>query len=77
YAAAIDSQGNADCEAGQRGYPVMLNHLDPKNRRFESDAHTPGDQGTTWSGLTHVPPGETFTREPSTGPQLPNIPGNN
>jgi hypothetical protein len=77
YAASVSPQGAADCEAGQRGYPVMLNHLDPKQRRLESDAHTPGNQGMNWTGLTHVPPGETFTREPSGGPQLPNIPGNN
>jgi hypothetical protein len=77
YAAAVDNQGNADCEAGQRGYPLMLNHLDPKHRRLESDAHTPGNQGMNWTGLLHVPAGETFTREPSNGPQLPNIPGNN
>jgi virulence factor Mce-like protein len=77
YAAAVDNQGNADCEAGQRGYPLMLNHLDPKQRRFESDAHNPGDQGMNWTGLPHVPKGESFYREPATGPQLPNIPGNN
>ncbi len=77
YAAAVNNQGAADCEAGQRGYPVMLNHLDPKHRRLESDAHTPGNQGMNWTGLASVPAGETFNREPSTGPQLPNIPGNN
>ena len=29
YGAAVDNQGNADCETGQRGYPLKLNHLDP------------------------------------------------
>jgi hypothetical protein len=77
YGAAVDDQGNADCEIGQRGYPKNLNHLDPQGRNFDSDPHTPGDQGPTFTGRTHVPAGETFTRAPSTGPQLPSIPGNN
>ena len=29
YGAAIDNQGNADCETGQRGYPKKLNTLRP------------------------------------------------
>ena len=77
YGAAIDSQGNADCETGQRGFQLKQNYYDNQNRTLVSDAHTPGDQGTTWTGLARVPPGETFSREPSTGPQLPSIPGNN
>jgi virulence factor Mce-like protein len=77
YGAAIDSQGNADCETGQRGFELKQNYYDNQNRTLVSDAHTPGDQGTTWTGLSRVPPGETFSREPTTGPQLPNIPGNN
>jgi virulence factor Mce-like protein len=77
YGAAIDNAGNADCEVGQRGYQLMQNSLDPKGRAFVTDAHTPGDQGTTWTGLSRVPPGETFTRNPLIGPQLPSIPGNN
>jgi hypothetical protein len=77
YGAAIDNQGNADCETGQRGFPLKQNYFDNQNRNFVSDAHTPGDQGTTWTGLSRVPPGETFSRDPSTGPQLPKIPGNN
>src|SRR6202022_4034382 len=76
YGAAVDNQGNADCEAGQRGYPLKLNGADPKGRNFVYDAHVPGNQGTTWSGLTRVPPGETFSRNPTTGPQLPFIPSN-
>ena len=77
YAAAITSNGNADCEVGQRGYQAMQNSLDPQHRSLVSEAHTPGAQGTTWAGLSRVPAGETFSRNPSTGPQLPNIPGNN
>jgi ABC-type transporter Mla subunit MlaD len=77
YAAAIDSRGNADCEVGQRGYQAMQNGLDPQHRSLVSDAYTPGNQGTTWTGLSRVPAGETFSRTPLNGPQLPNIPGNN
>jgi virulence factor Mce-like protein len=77
YGAAVDNQGNADCETGQRGWPRQLNHLDPQHRLFATDAHTPGDQGPTFAGRTHVPAGETFSRNPTTGPQLTSIPGNN
>ena len=54
YAGAVDSNGNADCEVGQRGYPAMPNGLDPQHRSIVSDAHTPGAQGTTWAGLSQV-----------------------
>ncbi len=77
YGAAIDNQGNADCESGQRGYVKKLNHLDPQGRNLDTDAHTPGDQGPTFKGRSHVPAGETFSRSPQTGPQIPSIPGNN
>jgi virulence factor Mce-like protein len=77
YGGAVDDQGNADCETGQRGYVQKLNGLDPEGRDLDTDAHTPGDQGPTFHGLAHVPAGETFSREPTTGPQLPNVPGNN
>ncbi len=76
YAAAIDNQGNADCEAGQRGYPKQLAHLDPQHRNLDTDSHTPGNQGGNWTGLAKVPAGETFTRSPSVGPQNPYIPAN-
>jgi hypothetical protein len=76
YGAAIDNAGNADCETGQRGYPLKLNHLDPQQRNLATDPHTPGDQGPTFNGRTHVPKGETFTRNPQTGPQLPSVPQN-
>jgi virulence factor Mce-like protein len=71
YGAAIDSQGNADCETGQRGFPRQLNYFDPKHRLYDSDQHTPGDQGPTYTGLPRVPKGETFTRSPQIGPQTP------
>jgi virulence factor Mce-like protein len=76
YGAAVDPHGNADCETGQRGYVHMLNHLDPLHRHLDTDSHTPGNQGTTWTGLTHVPKGETFTRIPQLGPVPPYIPQN-
>jgi hypothetical protein len=76
YGAAVDNQGNADCETGQRGYPLKLNHLDPQGRDLATDAHTPGDQGPTYKGVAHVPKGETFSRSPTTGPQLTYIPSN-
>jgi len=77
YGAAVDDQGNADCETGQRGYPKKLNYYDPQGRDLATDNHTPGDQGPTWSGLARVPAGETFTRAPQTGPTTPPVPGNN
>jgi virulence factor Mce-like protein len=70
YGAAIDTQGNADCETGQRGYPKKLNYFDPKARNLATDVHTPGDQGPTFTGRARVPAGETFSRNPQTGPQL-------
>jgi ABC-type transporter Mla subunit MlaD len=76
YGAAVTNQGLADCETGQRGYPLVVNHLDPKHRLLNYDAHTPGTQGMNFTGLSRVPPGETFTRRPTTGPQLPAIPSN-
>jgi hypothetical protein len=76
YGAAIDGSGNADCETGQRGYPQKLNYFDPQHRQIATDPHTPGNQGTTFTGRKHVPKGETFTRNPTTGPQLPYNPTN-
>jgi virulence factor Mce-like protein len=76
YGAAVDNAGNADCETGQRGYPKKLNHFDPLGRNLASDVHTPGNQGPTFAGRPHVPAGETFTRNPITGPQLSAVPGN-
>jgi hypothetical protein len=76
YGAAIDNSGAADCETGQRGYPLKLNYSDPKGRQLATDPHTPGDQGPTFKGRPRVPAGETFTRNPTTGPQLPYNPTN-
>jgi virulence factor Mce-like protein len=74
YGAAVESNGTADCEAGQRGYPLKVNYFDPQHREFAIDPHTPVDVGTTFKGTTRVPKGETYSRNPETGSQLPNIP---
>ena len=76
YGAAVDNHGNADCETGQRGWPKKLNHFDPQGRTLALDAHTPGNQGPTFHGRARVPAGETFSRSPQTGPQLPTAAGN-
>ena len=76
YGAAIDNQGNADCETGQRGFVHKLNYGDPQGRFLATDPHIPGDQGPTFAGRAKVPAGETFSRNPTTGPQLSTIPGN-
>ena len=70
------SNGAADCEVGQRGYVKKLNYFDPQGRDLAVDAHTPGSQGTTFAGRSRVPKGETFSRNPLTGPQLAPVPGN-
>jgi virulence factor Mce-like protein len=76
YSPAINSDGTADCEIGQHGYQLRQNTLDPQQRAVVTDAYTPGSQGTTWTGRPRVPAGETFSRTPDTGPQLPPEPGN-
>jgi len=78
YSAAVTSSGAADCESGQEGYirgPLAI--FAPKNDKegnptlAVADPHIPGPaRGPTYAGLSHVPPGETFTREPTTGAQL-------
>jgi ABC-type transporter Mla subunit MlaD len=68
YGAAVSTTGAADCETGQRGYPLKLNHFDPQGRNLGTDIHTPGNQGPTFAGRAKVPAGETFSRAPTTGP---------
>ena len=77
YGAAVATNGLADCETGQRGFVKKLNYYDPQGRDLATDAHTPGNQGPTFAGQPRVPKGETFSRNPQTGPQLPSVPGNN
>jgi phospholipid/cholesterol/gamma-HCH transport system substrate-binding protein len=78
YGAAIDDQGNADCEAGQRGYPARLSKYAPPDYFVATDPHTPGNQGPDFKTFDdrdkppsqrqldtdHVPAGETYTRDP-------------
>jgi virulence factor Mce-like protein len=74
--AAINNDGTADCEAGQRGQLSHGTSFAPPNDlqgnpfHTVNDPHTPGSQGPTYAGLSRVPPGETFTRENETGAQL-------
>jgi virulence factor Mce-like protein len=59
YAPAIDSSGNADCQAGQTGY--LLGSLrvpgQPPSNPAIGVANFPGDVGPTFAGRTHVPDG--------------------
>ena len=72
YGAAVGPTGDADCEAGQRGYMERLHHynLDP-NFKVVRDSHVPGNQGPTFTGRPRVPAGQTFDRNPVIGPPLP------
>ncbi|HEV7462206.1 MAG TPA: MlaD family protein [Solirubrobacteraceae bacterium] len=77
YSAAITNSGAADCESGQEGYihGPLATFAPTKDKEggptlAVADPHMPGVQGPTFAGLSHVPPGETFTREPLTGAKL-------
>ena len=72
FAAAIDDEGRADCENGQRGYlegPLVqalrgrVNH-NGNPYLAVTDPHTPGNQGPTFAGRKRVPKGQTFSRQP-------------
>ena len=67
YGAAIDNNGNADCETGQRGWPRKLNQFDPQGRNLALDAHTPGNQGPTFHGRAHVPARRDVQSQPADG----------
>ena len=56
YTPAVDKNGNADCESGQRGYLEKLTHYnkDP-NLKIVTDPRIPGNQGTTFTGRPKVP----------------------
>ena len=71
YTAAVDRQGNADCESGQRGYVRRLNTYGPPEAQTVVDPHLPGNSGTTFTGRPRVPEGQTFDRSPQVGPQMP------
>ena len=54
---AVDENGNADCEGGQRGY-LNQNSVSRNNR-------TPGSQGPTYTGRPRIPDGQSFSPEPN------------
>ena len=68
YGAAVDDQGNADCEVGQRGYPRHLARTLPNDVRITTIPETPGNQGPTYKGRPRVPQGQTFSRLPEGAP---------
>jgi hypothetical protein len=78
HGAAVNNDGTADCEIGQRGY--MNGNLATFGPRANSqgtatrvifDPHTPGSQGPSFAGRTRVPSGQTFSRENEIGAKLP------
>jgi ABC-type transporter Mla subunit MlaD len=71
YTAAIDDQGNADCESGQRGYAEKISHYWPEEWDIVTDPRIPGNQGKTFTGRDRVPEGQTFSRRPEIGPAFP------
>jgi hypothetical protein len=85
YGAAINTDGTADCESVQRGYPGKLNRYGkPPYDNVTIDTYTPGSQGPTFKtfndralpltkralGPNRPPAGQTFSRYPLTGPVL-------
>jgi len=64
YNAAVDAEGNADCESGQRGYLKRLATGFPANMDIVVDTRTPGSQGPTFKGRARIPDGQSFTSEP-------------
>ncbi|CAN5123896.1 hypothetical protein BH20ACT16_BH20ACT16_11430 [soil metagenome] len=62
--AAVDADGNADCESGQRGYPERLATGFPEKFKIAVDSATPGNQGPTFTGRARVPEGQSFSSEP-------------
>jgi hypothetical protein len=72
YAAAITGDGRADCESGQRGYLEKLTtYIKDPSIKIATDPRMPGVQGPTWTGRPRVPEGQTFTRNPESGPRMP------
>ena len=70
---SITEDGKADCESGQRGWLERQAVLWPREQagaplKIARDPVTPGVQGPTYAGRAEVYPGQTFTRNPETGP---------
>jgi virulence factor Mce-like protein len=70
YGGAVDNQGNADCETGQRGFPRHLAAGIDDNFPIAGDSITPGNQGPTYTGQPRVPAGETFASAPEGSPAI-------
>jgi hypothetical protein len=64
FPAAVTPSGEADCEAGQRGFPRHLAEGIDDSRDLAGDAETPGAQGPTFTGAARVPDGQTFDATP-------------
>ncbi|MCW3012860.1 MAG: Mammalian cell entry related domain protein [Solirubrobacterales bacterium] len=74
YGRAVNEQGAADCEQGQRGYLNRVAKNAPPGLNVAVDPRTPGDQGPTFTGKPRVPAGQTFSAEPAgKGPKV-NLP---
>jgi len=78
HGAAVNDDGTADCEIGQRGFMTgnLATFGATKNSQGTPtqvifDPHTPGSQGPTFAGRQRVPPGQTFSRENEIGTKLP------
>jgi len=65
YNAAVDENGNADCESGQRGYLKRLATGFPAHMNVVLDPSTPGSQGPTFKGRARIPEGQSFSSEPT------------
>ena len=64
-ARAVDEDGNADCESGQRGYLERLATGFPEDLKIVVDSRNPGSQGPTFKGRPRVPAGQSFSPEPT------------
>jgi len=62
---AVDENGTADCESGQRGYLNRLATGFPEDLDVVVDSRTPGIQGPTYRGRARVPDGQSFSAEPT------------
>ena len=71
YTAAVDDNGNADCESGQRGYVERVAKYWPEEYKIVVDPHLPGNSGPTFTGRPRVLEGQTFDRHPKIGPESP------
>jgi len=64
YNHAVESDGSADCESGQRGYVQRQAAGFPSDLNIAVDTRTPGAQGPTFKGRARVPKGQTFSSDP-------------